>query len=92
MKRAISFYTIESDGDTDTKEVEANRYAANFPIPPAELKRLPKSANISKKAIVSFAKEVGVSPGIVVGRLQHEGVLKRSYCNELKQSFEWEKQ
>ena len=83
---------IESDGDTDTKEVEANRFAANFLIPPAEFKRISMSANISKKAIVSFAKEIGISPGIVVGRLQHEGILKRSYRNELKKSFEWEKQ
>lgn len=80
---------IESDGDTDTKEVEANRFAANFLIPPAEFKRISMSANISKKAIVSFAKEIGISPGVVVGRLQHEGILKCSYCNELKQSFEW---
>ncbi len=27
--------------------------------------------------------------GIVVGRLQHDGILPLSHCNHLKRRFEW---
>ncbi|MBW4557417.1 MAG: hypothetical protein KME59_16035 [Trichormus sp. ATA11-4-KO1] len=36
-----------------------------------------------------FATEIGIAPGIVVGRLQHDKVLPPSHCNDLKQRWEW---
>lgn len=72
------------------KEQEANTFAANLLIPPAELKRLLASEQQrSKAAIAQFALEIGIAPGIVVGRLQHEGILPPSHCNELKCRLEW---
>ncbi len=41
-------------------------------------------------AIREFAAKVGVSPGIVVGRLQRERILQPSFCNDLKVKLEWE--
>ena len=36
-----------------------------------------------------FAKEVDIHPGIVVGRLQHEGVLAHGALNDLKVRYRW---
>ncbi|MBW4486504.1 MAG: helix-turn-helix domain-containing protein [Trichocoleus desertorum ATA4-8-CV12] len=71
------------------KEEEANRFAADFLVPPAELKRFVELGQRSKLAIQKFASEIGITPGIVVGRLQHEGILPQNYCNDLKKWFEW---
>jgi len=34
--------------------------------------------------IKSFAEKIDIAPGIVVGRLQHDGLLPRSHGNRLK--------
>ncbi len=74
------------------KEREANEFAARTLIPPAAMSRFlgqVTSGQISKQAIRDFAAELGLAPGIVVGRLQHEGHLAYTHCNELKQTFTW---
>lgn len=35
-----------------------------------------------------FAKEQGIAPGIVVGRLQNEGCIKYSMLNDFKDHYE----
>ncbi|MUG97171.1 HigA family addiction module antidote protein [Scytonema sp. UIC 10036] len=80
---------IASVEDRD-KELEANKFAEDLLIPPAELKQfLASNQQLSKAGIEQFAAEIGIAPGIVVGRLQHDEVLPPSYCNDLKQRFEW---
>jgi len=69
-------------------EQEANKWASDFLIPPAELKNLPR-APFSKSAIAAFAKRIGVSPGIVVGRLQHERLLPFTHMHDLKRNLIW---
>lgn len=72
------------------KEEEANKFAADILIPLDELKRFLASGQYRSKAgIVQFAKEIGIAPGIVVGRLQHDGKLPQGHCNELKCRLEW---
>jgi HTH-type transcriptional regulator / antitoxin HigA len=72
------------------KELEANKFAEDILIPPAALKLfLASSQQLSKARIEQFAAEIGIAPGIVVGRLQHDGVLPPSHCNDLKQRYKW---
>lgn len=67
------------------KEEEANKFAADILIPPMELKRfLTSGQQRSQVGIEKFAAEIGIAPGIVVGRLQHDGILPPSHCNDLK--------
>lgn len=69
-------------------ETEANEFAERILFPPPyadELKSLPGSA----KAVIRFARRVGVSPGIVVGQLQHAGRIGYDTLNSLKRWFEW---
>jgi HTH-type transcriptional regulator / antitoxin HigA len=80
---------LEGDATlTAAEEGEANEFAANTLIPPesqAELLRLP----INGRAVMRFARKVGVSPGIVVGQLQHRGLLGQNQLNNLKRRFTW---
>lgn len=80
---------IEGNGAHDELEEEANRFAANVLIPPKAFARLRQMEPFSKVKITRFAREVGVAPGIVVGRLQHEKLLPHTHCNDLKMTLEW---
>jgi hypothetical protein len=48
-----------------------------------------KSNPCRSDVISQFAKEIGIAPGIVVGRLQRERILDWSCSNELKESVSW---
>lgn len=75
--------TIESK-----QEREANDWAGNYLIPKehaASLRFL-----TTRDAVVEFAGRLDIHPGIVVGRLQHEGLVPHSSpLNRLKARFEF---
>ena len=69
----------------DPREHEANTWSGNWLIP---AQYTPALATLrSKTAVTDFARQIGVHPGIVVGRLQHDGLIEPSWMNDLKQSF-----
>jgi addiction module HigA family antidote len=70
------------------KEKEANEFAANFLIPRSEFRRFVFNRRITKEKVRQFANELGIAPGIVVGRLQHEKIIPMSHLNDLKLRFE----
>lgn len=80
---------LEGDEHEGREEEQANKFAADLLIPPAAYKRLRRSRKFSKENIRHFASSIGVSPGVVVGRLQHDGALPHSHCNELKRKYDW---
>ena len=69
---------LEGDGASDSKEQAADRFAANLLIPPSDYQRFAKSGDFDEASIQSFADEMGIAPGVVVGRLQHEELLEYS--------------
>ena len=68
------------------EEAEANKYAADFLIPPREWAKIKRWKRYTKLKVSAFADQLGIAPGIVVGRLQHEKLLPHSHLNGLKQS------
>ncbi|WP_420442463.1 ImmA/IrrE family metallo-endopeptidase [Candidatus Palauibacter sp.] len=80
---------IEGQRHEGGREAEANRWAANALIPRLEFEQLGKMRPYTKTGIRAFARDCGVSPGIVVGRLQHEGLSPHSHYNDLKRRFKW---
>jgi HTH-type transcriptional regulator/antitoxin HigA len=70
-------------------EQEANQWAADFLIPPVPYSEFVRRSVLSKQALAEYADRLGIAPGILVGRLQHEGHLPHSHRNELKRRFEW---
>lgn len=80
---------LEEDGYIDSRELEADRFAADVLIPPKMWKEFIRTGLLSKKAIKSFAEKINISPGIIVGRLQHDGILPFTHCNLLKRKLKW---
>lgn len=68
--------------EANDQEREANEFARDRLIPRAYAKRLPSLR--TRAQIKEFAALLGISPGIVVGRLQHEKLVWSSAFNDLK--------
>lgn len=65
-------------------EDEANRFAARFLIPAEYEARL---SSLRPSEIDAFADELGITPAIVVGRLQHEGLIHFSESKKWKRQL-----
>jgi HTH-type transcriptional regulator/antitoxin HigA len=89
-KKAV-FLDDPGNGEPDSPlEKEANAWARDFLIPrdrASVLAEMPKT----KVAVKALAAELGVHPGIVVGRLQYERVIPMTWMNDLKGSFRFQK-
>jgi len=82
---------LEDGSSLNKKEQTADKFAANFLIPLNDYKKFKPSFNgYSHSDVVSFAEKIDIAPGIVVGRLQHDGKLPPSHLNKLKQSLLWD--
>lgn len=77
---------ITTDRFTDVAEDEANQFASTFLIPKKHEARL---GNLTVADIPDFAEELGIAPGIVVGRMQKEELLGWNEGNRLKRRFEF---
>lgn len=80
---------IEADRRDDPREREADDFAARTLIPEPEYRQFVQTGSLTKQAIRTFAKRIGIAPGIVVGRLQHDRLLPHSHCNDLKRRLDW---
>lgn len=72
------------------EEEQANEFAANLLVPPQWRDQL-ATVGTDPKRIVRLAHDLGISPGILVGQLQHRGLVRRDRLNFLKRRFEWPK-
>lgn len=66
--------TQEPENDSEKK---ANRSARDWLIPPSVFQEFVRKTKpyFSRKAVITFAQEIGIHPAIVVGRLQYEGLI-----------------
>lgn len=84
-KKAIYLDDLNADNQGSKEEQEANQWAREFLIPTIYNKQLPELR--SNELVIKFAQTIGIHPGIVVGRLQHDGIIQPSWLNGLKVSF-----
>lgn len=76
------------NGTSEADETAADQWASNTLIPSADFERFKRADNFSESSVLHFAKEQGIAPGIVVGRMQIEGMIKYSMLNNLKEKYE----
>ena len=89
-KTGTIYIDSPADPDGDADERRANEFARDSLIPPAEFARLVTAGRPTHSEVEAFAQSIGISPGIVVGRLQHAGILDHKYGNGLKRYFQWD--
>lgn len=76
--------------DTEAWEREANDFAAEMLIPRSAYNYFTQRKSYTANRIKAFAQSQGITPGIVVGRLQHDRQLPfASPLNKLKIHFRW---
>jgi HTH-type transcriptional regulator/antitoxin HigA len=89
LRHRIREVHIDGLGGDDQAEEEANRFASDTLIPPDAWREFIGAGIPSRDDIVRFAGQIGIAPGIVVGRLQHERLIDWSSFNDLKVRFTW---
>jgi HTH-type transcriptional regulator / antitoxin HigA len=89
LHRDRSLHLEDGEDLREDEETEANEFAESVLIAPAEREMLLLEEK-SHKNIIRVARRIGVSPGIVVGQLQHFGALPTSWLNKLKRQLDWE--
>lgn len=77
------------EGFSDEMEEQANEFSERVLIPENRRDEL-MDLRPGRDSIIRFAYSVGVSPGIVVGQMQHRKVINRNQMNFLKRRFRWE--
>ncbi|BBD66150.1 plasmid maintenance system antidote protein [Nostoc commune NIES-4072] len=70
------------------QERQADQWSREFLIPPEYEGELVKLK--SETDVIDFAERIGIHPGIVVGRLQHDHLIDRSWINNLKLSLDFQ--
>ena len=88
-KKSIFLDDPNATHTSDPREHEANLWARDWLIPPQHEHTLPSLR--TKTAVQQFAQQIGIHPGIVVGRLQFDQLIEPSWMNDLKVSFGLEK-
>lgn len=77
----------QPNGTTEEDETAADQFACNALIPPADFSSFVSASNFSKDAILRFADAIRIDCGVVVGRLQKEGLVSYGRFNELKTQY-----
>jgi hypothetical protein len=78
-----------ADSLSDEEEEEANRFAAEHLVPRRFQESLAQ-VRLATAPIIRLASVLGISPGIVVGQLQHMGRLRPNQFNSLKRRYRWQ--
>lgn len=86
-RRAI--FIEDGSETTQHEESEANAFASETLLP-ARYHADIKSSRLSTKRLIRLARDLGISPGTLVGQLQHAGVLGFNQFNGLKRRFNWQ--
>ncbi|MEI9475798.1 MAG: HigA family addiction module antitoxin [Deltaproteobacteria bacterium] len=69
------------------KEEEADQFSQDLLIPPDEYRAFLDNKQFDLTAVKAFSRKLGIAPGVVVGRLQHDKVIPFNQGNSLKKKF-----
>lgn len=78
----------QANGTTEDDEKAADKWSSDTLISFDDFEAFKEKKDYSQKSVLQFAKAQGIAPGIVVGRMQLEGMIKYSMLNNLKEKYE----
>ena len=76
------------NGTSAEDEKTADTWSRDTLIAGSAFVQFRKKGDYSERNVIYFAKEQGIAPGIVVGRMQMEGMIEYSMLNNLKEKYE----
>ena len=86
--RADAAINLERVARDDPMERAADQFAADLLIPPEDWRVFGEGGVFTNETISEFARDIGIHPGIVVGRLQYEKKVPQNHHNELRVSLD----
>ncbi len=78
----------QPNGTSEEDEKAADKWSGDTLIISEDFEAFRRDGDYSERSVLRFAKTQGIAPGIVVGRMQQEGMIKYSMLNNLKEKFE----
>lgn len=87
-KKGYFLEEVEGVENPADKEAEANQFAGDWLVPPTVMEYIYAEDSMYEPQILDYADRFRIHPGILVGRLQHEGILKKNWLNKLKSTIE----
>ena len=89
-RKEIFIDMVKGPGSANPRqEAEANAWAADFLIPSAAMRKFMQTFTGTAEEVRRFATAQQVATGIVVGQLQHAGVIGFAAHNKLKTFYKW---
>lgn len=86
--KKMVFLDCDQVEDNDIEKT-ADRISRDFLIPPVQYRSFVRNGKFYESDILRFAAQIGIHPGIVVGRLQHDKFIQWNWHNGLKDTFSW---
>ena len=77
-----------ANGTSDEDEKAADKWSEDTLINSMDFEVFKKNGDFSEKSVIEFANDQGIAPGIVVGRMQMERLVKYSMLNNLKNKID----
>ena len=78
----------QPNGTSEDDEKAADKWSGETLITSEEFEAFRRGRDYSERSVLQFAKDQRIAPGIVVGRMQLEGMIKYSMLNNLKEKYE----
>ena len=79
----------KTDGTSEDDEKAADTWSGDMLIAADDYEIFLEQKDYSEEKILGFARQQGIAPGIIVGRMQRERLLKYSELNNLKEKYDF---
>ncbi len=87
VKRIMIDGDVVSEYDNTLLECESDTFAQKILIPYNKYAEFVNAEFYTYESIITFAKEINIAPGIVVGRLQHDNRIPFNKFHDLKLKY-----
>jgi HTH-type transcriptional regulator / antitoxin HigA len=74
---------------SSVEEAEANNFSADTLVP-CQFREEFDAVRPKTITVIRLAVRIGISPGVLVGQLQHAGILRTNQLNGLKRRYDWQ--
>lgn len=89
-KKDIFLESIDYSDKDKQKEKEADEFAIKWTLTTNEQQEIIDAAPLDENDIKTFAKKFNTHPAIIIGRLQHEGLVPYSLGRQFFEPVEFE--
>lgn len=87
LAHIILGHVRQASGTSEEDEEAADMWSGNTLIPLKAFNTFKAKNVYTEQSVLKFAGEQGIAPGIVVGRMQREGMIEHYRLNHLKEQY-----